>query len=166
MLFCLAQRLVEVERDPGIALVDVAPDHHGMHDRIDLGAPVIIFLDLGIIGKQPAHRLGAAPERERIVGGHHEIDLAALQEIAQLGTGGRLGEADIGRQLSPEPVGAALHPFDVARLDAELVLHQPAHVDGGRHAVFRHPAALALEVGRLLDTFGGVDEEIAVAEDA
>ena len=69
-------------------------------------------------------------------------------------------------QRVAEAVGAALHPFHVARLDAVFVLQQPAHVDGGGHAVFRHAAALALEVARMLDAFIGVDEEVAVAEHA
>jgi hypothetical protein len=76
------------------------------------------------------------------------------------------GEAHVARQLAAEPVGAPLHPFDVARLDAELVLHQAAHVDRGRHAVFRHAAALALEVGAGLDALRRVDEEVAVAKHA
>ena len=42
----LAERLVERERHPGIAIVDVAADHDRMHDRIDLGAAVIVLLHL------------------------------------------------------------------------------------------------------------------------
>ena len=146
-----AERLVERQRHPRIAIVDVAADHHRVHDRIDLGAAVIVLLHLGVVRKQPPHLRRAAAERQRIVRRHQEVDLAALQQIAELGAGRRLREADVGRQLAAETVGAALHPFDVARLDAVFVLQQPAHIDRGRHAVFRHAAALALEVGGLLD---------------
>jgi hypothetical protein len=65
-----------------------------------------------------------------------------------------------------EPVGAALHPFDVARLDPIFVLEESAHVERGGHGVFGHPAALALEVGRRLDPLLGIDKEVAVPEDA
>jgi hypothetical protein len=145
--------------------VDVAADHHGVHDRIDLGAAVIVLLHLGIDREQAAHLGRAAPECERVVGAHHEIDLAALEQVAELGTGGRLGEADVRRQLAAQAVGAALHPFDVARLYAVFVLQQPAHIDRRGHGVFRHAAAFALEVGGALDALVGVDEEVAVAED-
>ena len=166
MFLGAAERLVHAQCHPRIALVDVAADHHGVHDRVDPGAPVIVLLDLGIVGKQPAHLGRAAPERQRIVRRHHEVDLAALEQVAELGAGRRLGEPDVGRQLAAEAVGAALHPFDVARLDAVFVLQQAAHIDCRGHAVFRHAAALALEVGRRLDPLVRVDEEVAVAEDA
>ncbi len=166
MFLRAAQRLVHAQGDPGIALVDVAPDHHGVHDGIDFGAAVIVLLDLGVIGKQPLHLGRAAPERQRIVGAHHEIDLAALEQIAELDAGRRLAQADVRRQLASETVGAALHPLDVARLDAVFVRQQAAHVDRGRHGVFRHAAALALEVARTLDAFVRVDEKVSVTKDA
>ena len=137
-----------------------------MHDRIDLRAPVIILLELAVVREQPAHLAGAAAERQRVVRRHHEIDLAALQHVAELDAGRRLRQADVGRQLLAEPVGAALHPFDVARLDAVFVLEQPAHVDRRGHRIFRHAAALALQVLRAVDALVGVDEEIAVPEHA
>ena len=161
-----AQRLVEAQRHPGIALVDVAADHHRVHDRIDLGAPVIVLLELAVVRKQPRDLAGAAAERQRVVRRHHEIDLAALQQIAKLGAGRRLRQADVSRELAAKPVGAALHPFDVGGLHAVLVLQQPAHIDRRRHRIFRHAAALALEVLRRLDALLGVDEEVAVAEHA
>ena len=149
MVLGAAERLVERERHPRVAVVDVAADHHRVHDRIDPGAPVIVLLLLGVVRKQPPHGRRAAPERERVVGGHQEVDLAALEQVAELAAGRRLGQADVRRQLAAEAVGAALHPFDVARLDAVFVLQQPAHVDRGGHAVFGHAAALALEVARM-----------------
>jgi hypothetical protein len=45
------------------------------------------------------------------------------------------------------------------------VLQQPAHVDGGGHAVFRHAAALPPEVRRRGDALAGVDKKVAVTED-
>src|SRR5215831_15831543 len=52
---CLAQRLVHAHRHPGIALVDVAADHHRMHDRIDLGPAIIVLLHLRVVREQPLH---------------------------------------------------------------------------------------------------------------
>ena len=149
------ERLVHAQRHPRIALVDVVSDHHRVHDRVDLGASVVVLLDLGIVGEQPAHLGGAAAEGERIVRGHHEVDLAALEQVAELGAGWRLGEANVRGQLAAEAIGAALDPFDVARLDAILVLQQAAHVDRRRHRVFGDAPALALEVGRRLDPLAG-----------
>ena len=77
--------------------------------------------------------------------------------------GRRLGQADVRGQLAAEAVGAALHPF-VARLDAVFVLQQPAHVDGGGHAVFGTPPRLPLRSARMRDALAGVDEEVAVAK--
>src|SRR6266851_9311014 len=86
------ERLVHAQRHPRIALVDVVSDHHRVHDRVDLGTSVIVLLDLGVVRKQPAHLGGAAAEGERIVRGHHEVDLAALEQVAALAleVGGRL----------------------------------------------------------------------------
>jgi hypothetical protein len=117
------------------------------------------------LGKSRRTFWGTAAEGEGVVGGHHEVDLAALEQIAELGAGRRLGETNVRRQLAAEAIGAALHPFDVARLDAIFVLQQAAHVDRRRHGVFGDTAALALEIGRRLDPLVGVDEEVAVAED-
>src|SRR5437899_7325020 len=82
------ERLVHAQRHPRIALVDVVSDHYRVHDRVDLRASVIVLLDLGVVRKQPAHLGGAAAEGERIVRGHHEVDLAALEQVAELGPGG------------------------------------------------------------------------------
>src|ERR1700730_6094401 len=38
MLLGPAERLVEAHRHPGIALMDIAADHHGVHDRVDFGS--------------------------------------------------------------------------------------------------------------------------------
>jgi hypothetical protein len=44
-----AQRLVEAERDPWIALIDVAADHDGVHDRVNAGAAEIVLLGRRIV---------------------------------------------------------------------------------------------------------------------
>src|SRR5216684_5001648 len=44
------------------------------------------------------------------------------------------------------------------------MFQEAAHVDGSGHAVFRHAAALALEVARVMDALIGIDEEVTVAE--
>ncbi len=135
-----------------------------MHDRIDPGAPVVILLDLRIVREQPPHLRIAAAERQRIVGGHQEIDLAPLQHVAQFSASRRLGQPDVGGQLAAKAVGTALHPFHIARLDAVFMFQEAAHVDSSGHAVFRHAAALALEVARVTDALVGIDEEVTVAE--
>src|SRR4051794_6199763 len=50
-----AERLVQAEGDPGVALDHVAADRHGVHDRVDLRATVVILLQLAVVGEQPAH---------------------------------------------------------------------------------------------------------------
>ena len=45
--------LVEIERHPRIAIVDLTFDDHGVHDRVDLGAAIIVFFHFGVVRKQP-----------------------------------------------------------------------------------------------------------------
>ena len=138
-----------------------------MHDRVDLGALVVVLLHLGIVREQPRHVLSAAAKDSGL--------LAVIRKSISPRSGrdrrARCGPAlavrrphCLRRGAAAETVGATLHPIDVGRLDAELVLHQPSHVDRGGHRIFRHAAALALEIGAGLDALRGVDEEIAVAE--
>src|SRR4051812_5609736 len=64
MLLGAAKRLVDAERDPRITLVDIAPDHHRVHDGIDLCAAVIILLYLRVIREQSPDSGRTAAERK------------------------------------------------------------------------------------------------------
>ena len=149
----------------------VAADHHGVHDREDLGALVVVHLGRAVVGIEP-HDIGIAAERLRHAGADDGLQLAVLQHLAQR-LAGRVG-ADRhflgGRQDGRIAVGlgavdVALDPFVLGEIDAVLVAQQPADEDRRGHGVDRHADALAFEVLRRLDVLL-VDEDEAVPEHA
>src|SRR5215831_12674133 len=58
----VAERLVDAPCDPGMLAMYVLAYHHGMHDREDLGAPVVMSLDRLEVREQTRDRGRAVEE--------------------------------------------------------------------------------------------------------
>ena len=149
----------------------VAADHHGVHDRKNLGALVVFHLGGAVVGIEP-HDVGVAAERLRHAGADDRLQLAVLQHLAERLAGlvgadrQLLGGRQDGRiAVRLGAVDVALDPFVLGEVDAVLVAQQPADEDRGGHGVDRHADALAFEVLRRLDVLL-VDEDEAVPEHA
>ena len=143
-----------------------------MHDRIDPGALVEFLLDLDVVRKQP-HDVRIGADRLRQAGAERRVDHALLDQIAHrlvrvvLLDRDRLEQRQHGRAaVRAAGVHRALHPVDLAQVDAVFVLQEAVDVDRRRHGEERHADALAFEVLRLGDAGLLVDGDEAVAEGA
>ena len=58
--FGLDEGLVEGLSDPTMRVVNVAPDHHRVHNRKDVSLGIIVALDRFVILKQSTDRTGPA----------------------------------------------------------------------------------------------------------
>src|SRR5205814_1044808 len=95
-----------------------------MHDRVDARAPVMVLFQLGVVGKEALHLGRAAAEGKRIVRADDEVELAALEELAELGAGRCLGNSYFFWNSMLQAIGPPLDPLDALRLHAVLVLQQ------------------------------------------
>ncbi len=116
---------------------------------------------------------GIGQDRLRQAGAERRIDHALLQEIAHRLVGvvlldrERLEQRQHGRAaVRAAGVHRALHPMNLAQVDAVFVLQDAVDVDRRRHGEQRHADALAFEVLGLGDAGLLVDGDEAVAEGA
>ena len=152
-------------------VVEVAADHHQVHDRENLGALVVFHLGRAIVRIEP-HDIGIVAERLRRIGADDRLQLARLQQLAQR-LAGLVGDdrgLARGRQhgriaVALRAVDGALDPLGVGEIDAVLVAEQAADEHRRRHGVERHADPLAGDVLRVLDELP-VDEDEAVTEHA
>ena len=132
--------------------VDVAPDHHRVHDREDLRPAEVVALDRDVVLEQPPHRAGPRRERRRRARGVSASISPSASICASVCVGPIRVDADRRRQVeldllvAPRLLDAAGEVLDARRIDAVLVLQDAADPDRRRHLVFGHADALAGEV--------------------
>src|SRR5712692_7949433 len=137
--------------------VNVLADHHGVHDRKDPRAAVIVMLDLLVVWKQPHDVRRAALEAfgnvERKKGhelarGHYACERFPRREKIDLEVGWKIERQQRALRWRIE---VANEPMDVVGSDAVVVLQHALDEDEPGRAVLRGADALALEVLRRAD---------------
>src|SRR5262245_18663928 len=166
------ERIEQARRHERIFFVDRLLDRDEVHDRIDLGALVMIALTLDEIREQPRD-VGIGAERLRHARADGGVDHAVLDHVVERFVGRALLDLDRleqrqhrGRAVRALFVDRALHPGAIREVDAVVVLQDAADEDRSRHGVKRDADALACQVLGLADPRLLVDADEAVAEAA
>src|SRR4051794_17349199 len=153
-------------------LVELAADHHEMHDRKDLVCFVELALERTIIGQEPRDRW-IAPEDLRPARADQCVDLAAPQQRRKRQPGGILLDRDWAQErgrmrlaMRATLFDRSLHPADGREINSKLVRQMPAQPERRGLRVKRQPDALAFKILGGANTRACIDEDVAVAEDA
>ena len=90
---CLVQRL----RHPAVLFIDIAPDHHGVHDWKDFCFAVIGLFDTDIAFKKPLYLTATAQIGRRHAGRVQRINFATGKHRRQCLVGTDALDLDVGR---------------------------------------------------------------------
>ena len=168
----LHEGLVERQRDPAVRLVELAADHHGVHDRKDLRLAVIGFLDFHVVLEQApdgSRPRGEGRGRPRCV---HGVELAFGDHLREslLRPDGPQPEfrwqVELELLVASRLLLAAGEVLRARRIDAVLVLQDAADPDRCGHLIFRNADFFARKILRLADAAFRRDENARVAEEA
>src|SRR5215813_1213621 len=153
----VAERLVDTLCDPRMLAMHVLAHHHGMHDREDLGALVVMSLDRLEVREQTRDRGRAVEEELRNVEREQGIELArrkhrlerfpALDELEL----DRLRQVERYERRLDEGIQTAHEPMHVLGFHTKVVLQEASHEAEPGRAPLRGADALALEVAGFLD---------------
>src|SRR5690242_2451183 len=127
------ERAVNAARRPRVLAIEVLAQRHGMHDRQDTRATVIVLFDLFIVRKQSRDRGRAVEKQLRDIERQQRVELARREHpLERLRAGEKikpdvLGQIEGNQRRFDEGVEAAHEPVHVLRLDAVVVLQHAAH---------------------------------------
>src|SRR2546428_5011833 len=165
------KRLEQRLGDPWIRVVDVAADRDGVHDRENAGLAIIRAFDGNVIFEQPLDGTGPAPKCRWYACGVHRIDFSVGDHPRERLRRSDTRDLELRRQIELElllATGLLLASdavFDAGRIDAVLVLQNPANPYWRGHLVFGRGDALADQLLRLLDSTPGGNEDARMAEE-
>ncbi len=97
-------------------LVNLAANHHGVHDRKNLRPLVILFFHVFVVFKKAAHVSGALRECGRHAGRVHRVDLSITKHVGEDLVGRDGFEANFRRQRNGELLGASRLFFPAAKV--------------------------------------------------
>jgi hypothetical protein len=160
------ERVIEIDRQPWMAINDLLFDRHHVHDRENAGfSPVGDFFLLPV-REQPRHPRILLYQRLDEIGMQTGVELALGEQAFHRLVGRKLGDLQAGRRRKVDRLVKLGHPFDRLRRHAVLGFEYAAHPDdrGGLELFDADP--FADQVGRFGDALAGVDEHEAVAEAA